>query len=92
MLFSPPVAIQNILAGRLATIWLAGQNRVVEDVLHIIAIVQQIDELFKGGQIFRANLLACLRVEGDFLNLQLYSGKRFQQCCFRFESEIAVKP
>jgi len=77
VLFSPPVAIQNILAGRLATIWLAGKNCVVEDVLHVIAIVQQIDELFKGGQIVRANVLASLRVEGDFLDFQLYSGKRF---------------
>ena len=58
--------------------WLRGQDCVVENVLDVIAIVEQLHELFKQRYIVRADFFASLRMERDFLNLQFYSGKRFQ--------------
>jgi len=47
---------------------LAGHNGVVVDVLYVFAVVQQIDELFKQGHVFRTKLLGGLRQKGDFLH------------------------
>src|SRR5689334_20670163 len=67
------------------TLTLAWQIDVVIDFLHVIAIVEHIDELFEQGQVLRTNGLACLRKEGDLLDFQLNFRKRLQQCRFSFE-------
>ena len=40
------------------------------DILHVVAIVEHVEELFEQGQVFCAERLALLREEGDFLGFE----------------------
>lgn len=48
---------------------LAGEVHIVIDILHVVAIVEHSEKFFKLREVFRAEGLAGLRQEGDFLGL-----------------------
>ncbi len=53
------------------------------NILHVVAVVQQVHELLEHRQIFCADFATGLRMKGDLLNLQFDIRKRLQQCGFR---------
>src|SRR5205823_6960207 len=65
----PLISSNFVCLGVRAASWslLAGQVDVVINVLHVIAVVQHIDEFFEQGQFLRTDCLAGLREEGNLL-------------------------